>query len=100
MVEKVCKNCAHYRRHYIMDRDSCMAINCGHCICVRIKQRKPDAKACDQFVFRDNDANLPDREGVISYLTTDFLQEVLEKMLPPEIIMDEGFDCQFAEGKL
>ena len=83
-----------------MDRDSCMAINCGHCICVRIKQRKLDTKVCDKFVFRDNDANLPDREGVVNYLTTEFLKEVLEKALPPEIVEDEEFDCQFAEGKL
>ena len=100
MEDKVCKNCAHYRRHYIIDKARCTAVNCGHCVCVRIKKRRPDDPACEQYRYRDNHADLPDRKEVIDYMTTDFLKWVQEKMVPPYVEEDEGFDCQFAEGKL
>lgn len=70
--ERICKTCAHYRRHYIIDKERCTAVNCEH------------------YIFRDNDAEIPDREEVISYLTTDFLKGILEKALPPYVEMDAG----------
>ena len=88
--ERICKTCAHYRRHYIIDKERCTAVNCGHCVCIRIKKRRPDDRACEHYIFRDNDAEIPDREEVISYLTTDFLKGILEKALPPYVEMDAG----------
>lgn len=82
---KICKNCAHYRRHYVLEKERCSPINCGHCTHCRIKKRKPDRAACEHFEFRDNSADLPDRQEVISFLTTDFLREILKKPLPPEL---------------
>ena len=91
-TERICKNCVHYRRHYVLNRERCTPVNCGHCTYPRIKGRKPDHEACAHFEFQDNSGDLPDRQEVIDYLTTDFLREVLEKRLPPEVGRDEGFD--------
>ena len=89
---KICNNCAHYRRHYVLGRERCTPVNCGHCSYPRIKRREPDNPACEHFEYRDHSGDLPDRQGVISYLTTEFLRDVLAKQLPPVIEGDEGFD--------
>lgn len=81
--EKVCKNCAHYRRHYILHKDRATAVNCGHCIAVRLKKRRPDDAACGQYEYCDPAADLPDRQEVIDFLSTEFLRWVQEMVLPP-----------------
>ena len=86
MEDKICKNCAHYYRHYILQKDCCMPINCGHCTYRRLKTMKPEKAACENFEFHDHSVDLPNRQEVIHFLTTDFLKKVLEKPLPPEIV--------------
>lgn len=85
MTEPRCKTCVHYFRHYILDRQRCTPIDCGHCGYPRIKHREPNHRACDRYELRKEPPNLPDRDRVIHYLTTEFLQFVLEHALPPEI---------------
>jgi len=93
MNKETCKNCAHYRRHYLLDNECCMPVNCGHCTysSSRIKQRKPDSPACDHFVPQHG-ASLPNRDETIYFMTTEFLKKILEKPLPPKITEDEGFE--------
>ena len=91
MDKEICRNCVHYRRHYTLDKECCMAVNCGHCTYARIKHRKPDTPACDYFKAQIH-AELPNREETIYFLTTEFLKRILEKPLPPMIKEDEGFD--------
>ena len=90
--EKTCKTCTHYRRHYIIHKDRATAVNCGHCVAVRLKKRRPDDAACGHYEYCDPSADLPDRQEVVDYLTVDFLKWVQEKALPPEVELDEGFD--------
>lgn len=92
MEDKICKNCARFYQHYILCKDCCKAINCGHCTYGTPKTRKPDKAACEHFEFKDHSAGLPNRQEVIEFLTTDFLKKMMEKPLPPEIKEDEGFD--------
>lgn len=92
MEKKICRNCAHYRRHYILHKDRATAVNCGHCVAVRIKNRKPDDAACENYESFDHTTDLPGRQEVIDYLSTDFLKWVQEKVLPPVVEKDEGSD--------
>ena len=48
MTEPCCKTCVHYFRHYILDRQRCTPIDCGHCGYPRIKHREPNHRACDR----------------------------------------------------
>lgn len=89
---KICKYCVHYRRHYILDKERCNPVNCGHCAYPGIKRREPGTEACVHFEYYEHSLDLPDRQEVISYLTTDFLKEMLEKMVPPVVEEDEGFE--------
>ena len=89
--EAKCGSCEFFLQHYIIDRRRCSTVNCGHCTYSRIKKRTPDMSACEHYV-ECTERGLPDRAEVIHYLTTDFLKEILNMALPPEIGEDEGFD--------
>ena len=85
MENAKCGSCAHFRQHYILDKQSCRAINCGHCSQPRLKHRRPEQAACLHYAPCTDNA-LPNRREVIHYLTTDFLQYILQLELPPEEI--------------
>ena len=92
MKEKTCKNCIYYRQHYLLDKECCMPVNCGHCVHGRTKQRKPSHRVCEHFESQPGGASLPNREETIYFLTTEFLKRIMEKPLPPEIKEDAGFE--------
>lgn len=92
MDKEICKNCTHYRRHYLLDNECCMPVNCGHCTYARIKQRKPNSPACVYFEPQYGTV-LPSRDETIYFVTTEFLKKMLEKPLPPKITKDEEFEC-------
>lgn len=84
MNEPVCKTCIHYRQHYVLDEQRCTSVNCGHCIYPRVKHREPNTKACQHYDQRTEPPSLPDRNHVLHFLTTEFLQYILNLDLPPE----------------
>ena len=81
-----CENCAHFEQHYYLDAQYCGALDCGHCIRGRTKHRKASASACAHFQEREHPPRLPDRNGVIHFLTTKILQRLMEMELPPEVL--------------
>ena len=84
MNQPTCLSCRHFRRHFVFSGDSAMATNCGHCVSIRRKHRRPDTPACAQYLPADAETPL-DREKVIHYLTTELLDYVLHLPLPPKI---------------
>lgn len=42
MNKNTCGQCGHFRRHYVLDEQSCTAVCCGHCVFPRVKNRRPD----------------------------------------------------------
>ena len=83
-MERVCcKDCCHFRQHYVLNESMASAINCGHCVVARCKRRKPDSVACEKF--QPGAPDLPDRQAVLHFLTTSFLEYVLSLSLPPEV---------------
>ena len=59
MEPYLCKDCSHFRQHYILDASSCTAIDCGHCVYPRLKHRRAHAPACSSFALRDTPPPLP-----------------------------------------
>lgn len=84
MEQPVCKDCTHFRQHFILDEQSCSAVSCGHCAYPRLKYRRPDEKVCPHFQAGAHP--LPDRAKVVHYLTTEILDYVMGLALPPEQI--------------
>ena len=77
-----CKECCHFYQHYILDEQSCTAINCGHCGHPRLKSRSPHSKACQHFSPRAESAPIP---ATRHFLTMEILRWVQELGFPPEI---------------
>ena len=98
MDAQTCKSCKYFMQHYYLDAEYAAALNCGHCIYRSIKHCKPHAAACKHYEVNTKTSLLPDRDRVIRFLTTDFLKEMLERKLPPEMRKDEGFDLHFLPG--
>lgn len=47
MIDKVCKDCIHFRRHYIKrSRGNYRALSYGHCSKPRLKKRDAGDEAC------------------------------------------------------
>lgn len=45
MEENICRQCRHFRQHYVLDDQTCTAICCGHCVFPRLKNRRPGLRA-------------------------------------------------------
>ena len=82
MEQKLCKNCEHYRQHYILRSRKIYRVYCGHCVMYPTKRRKPDTKGCESFVFTQ-----PDEFAFASkeYLSKELLQYVLKLEILPKI---------------
>lgn len=47
MDDLKCKNCTHFRQHYVYwYRSTYRKIPCGHCVHPHLKHRTPDTLAC------------------------------------------------------
>lgn len=85
MEQTQCSDCTHFVQHYYIDDQYCAALDCGHCIRPRLKHRKASSAVCEHYTSRKKPPKLPDRKGVIHFLTTDLLQHILDLELPPEV---------------
>ena len=54
-MDKICRNCEHYIRHFVFLGSSFSPINHGHCTYPRLKNREADCKACKYFEERKKD---------------------------------------------
>ncbi len=82
MEKLYCKNCAHYRQHYALDKRKIFRVNCGHCTFRKATRKRPDTVACDGFVSAP-----PDEDAFASkeYLSKELLQYLLHLELLPQI---------------
>lgn len=77
-----CKSCAHYRQHYTFDQRKLFQVYCGHCTYQRIKTKRPDAKACEHYLFSESAAKA---FAAKEYLSKALLEYMLKLELLPEI---------------
>ena len=80
-----CEECTHFHQHYVLDKQRCSPIDCGHCSYPRLKHRNAHTKACIHYIQREEPVELPVRAEVINFLTTEILEHILSLELPPEI---------------
>ena len=53
-AELICKNCKHFRQHYIKRGRSYAKLTYGHCVYPRLKKREGYTIACEHFKIRQN----------------------------------------------
>jgi len=82
MDNNFCKTCAHYRQHYTFDQHKIFRIYCGHCTYQKVKTKRPDAKACEDYLlFESQEKAFATKE----YLSKALLEYMLKLDLLPEI---------------
>ena len=82
MEEKTCAQCTHFLQHYGLKNGKLYKLYCGHCTEVSVKHRRPDAKACANYLqsFLEEDAFVTKE-----YLSHRLLEHVLHMELLPEV---------------
>ena len=81
MAKQYCKDCVHFLQHYALSGGKLYRVYCGHCTLQRAKRRRPDADACDAFVYA-----APDEDAFVTreYLSKELLRYVCSlELLPP-----------------
>lgn len=81
-MDKTCNDCKYYIRHYGLIDGRIFRIYCGHCTYHKLKTKKPDKKACENFKKGiTNEKNFVNEE----YLSKKLLDRVLSIKLLPKI---------------
>ena len=79
MDKESCKNCAYYRQHYTFDHRKIFRVYCGHCTYQRARTKRPDAKACENY--------LPSESAEKAFVTKEYLSKaLLEYMVKLELL--------------
>ena len=87
MDDPSCRTCAHYRQHYTFNQHKIFSVYCGHCTYRKVKTKKPDAKACEHYLFAESVENAFVTK---EYLSKSLLEYILKLELLPEIYEAEG----------
>ena len=88
MDNNFCNTYTHYRQHYTLDHRKIFRVYCGHCIYQKVKTKRPDSKACENYL----PAESPDKAfAAREYLSKTLLEYMLRLELLPEI-------CDIEEG--
>lgn len=85
MNDQSCKDCRFFLQHYILDEQSCTAINCGHCTHRRLKHRQPDTPGRSHFLPRGTPPPMP---ATKHFLSLELLRWVQSLDFPPEVRTD------------
>ena len=82
MNQNTCNTCVHYRQHYALDQGKIFRVYCGHCTYQKVKTKRPDSKACENYMPSD-----PDEKAFVTreYLSKVLLEYMLKLELLPEI---------------
>lgn len=87
MAGETCDTCAYYKQHYTFNQRKILRVHCGHCMFAKVKTRKPDSKACDDYIQADSD----ERAFVSKeYLSKALLKYMMELELLPKIHDEES----------
>lgn len=82
MDNNFCKTCAHYRQHYTFDQHKIFRVYCGHCTYQKVKTKRPDAKACEDYLLSESQEKA---FATKEYLSKALLEYMLKLDLLPEI---------------
>lgn len=82
MGKEKCGSCEHFRQHYAFDKRRIFRVYCGHCTISKVKRRRPDADACENYKLSE-----PDENAFVTkeYLSKALLDHVLSLELLPQI---------------
>lgn len=82
MDENHCRYCKYYLQHYTLTDTRLIQVECGHCTWKTPMHKRPNKKACENFI-----PGIHDQAKFVSkqYLSKKLLERVLNMELLPEI---------------
>ena len=82
MEQSTCSSCAYFKQHYALDKRKIYRVYCGHCTQIRAKTKRPDAKSCEQYIYKE-----PDEDAFVTkeYLSKELLAYITRLDLLPQI---------------
>lgn len=82
MEDHCCSDCHYFLQHYTFNSRRILRVYCGHCTFSKVTRKRPDAKACGNFV-----PGSAQEEAFVSkeYLSKELLHYMLNLELLPEI---------------
>jgi len=82
MDNDFCKSCAYFRQHYTFDQRKIFRVYCGHCTYLKAKVKRPDSKACHNYLRAEA---AEERFATKEYLSKQLVEYMLKLELLPEI---------------
>ena len=86
MDNNFCKTCAYYRQHYTFDHCKIFRVYCGHCTYQKAKTKRPDAQACEHYLWSESAEN--------AFATKEFLSKVLVEYVLKLELLPEIFETE------
>ncbi len=77
-----CNTCVHFRQHYTLNNGKIFRVYCGHCTYGKVRTKRPDAKACENYILSESATNA---FVLREYLSKALLEYMLKLELLPEI---------------
>jgi len=56
MDSMCCKDCTHFRQHYVLSAGVYVPLNYGHCVARRRKKLQADSECCEHFMRAEKEA--------------------------------------------
>jgi len=81
-----CKTCAYYRHHYTFDHRKIFRVYCGHCTYQKARTKRPDAKACGNYLLSESVEN--------AFVTKEYLSRALLEYLLNLELLPEIYDAE------
>lgn len=85
MNEATCKDCKNFLQHYGLNKEGLFWLYCGHCTLPGVRRKRPDTKACKNYV--------PGTDITEAFIKKEYLSKaLLEYMLRLELLphMDDA----------
>lgn len=89
MENNFCNSCTHYRQHYTFDHSKIFRVYCGHCTYQKIKTKRPDAKACENYLLSVSAEK--------AFVTKEYLSKALLEYMQSLELLPQIYDIE--EGK-
>ena len=86
MNDNLCDTCTYYRQHYTFDQCKIFRVYCGHCTYQRAKTKKPDAKACQNYLRSESAES--------TFVTKEYLSKALLDYLVNLELLPEIYDAE------
>ena len=87
MDQNSCRTCVYFRQHYAFDQRKLFRVYCVHCVFQRVKTKRPDSKACENYIYSESNEQ--------AFATKEYLSKVLLEYMFNLELLPEIYDMEY-----